>query len=424
MIYLVFTLMCFIFWGAYYLFNKDFFSPGMIYIESFLLASLMAVIYKNEWGVNYEFQFFALIIGVMIIFLFFAYLIKYVKKRVKVLHGLIKKTNRRQIKPIHLHIGYLTFFLLLSIIGVCLYFREVYRIAKELGNTNGVSGMFYVYHNKYLLSAGKTNVKVNSIIELLNRINMIFAYYFSYVFCNNCFRYKEKLARNVPYLFFAFIYMIGLFIGSQRTGIIYLLFSILFMAFIITRQNHNWKQADISTLKIVFFSLMAVVVLACGLKWLGELMGRTNHQNAMHYFAGYLGGGIPNIARFLQNHKLCLLSECMGAADINTFWSYLGVRCNLSTWLSGSARMGLLKYIFYAIIVSCSYAHFYYAYLYKCRITSFSDYILVVYGYAVQGLLFVGLTDIIISHMMGMGYLFFCIMVWFLDGFCRLKSKN
>lgn len=406
----------------YSLSNKDILSPAMVYVESFFLTTLVAMIYYDEWNTEYSIEFLLYVVASMLLFVIVSLLVKNGKNKSLFLCKLKPYLNKRQIKRIHISTITYIIFLILSLFTLYMYFKEVYRIAAALGNTNGIEGMYFVFHNKYLLSQGDSEIKISVVVNVLTRITVIYAYYFSYVFCNNVFRYGEKIRENLKYLIFPVLYMVQLFIGSQRTGVIYVLFAFILISYVMKKQNGNWKPSDKYTVKLIRYSLIAIIALAYGLRWTGELMGRTSDLDIFNYFSGYLGGGIPNFAHFIEQHDMKLLGNIPSVADASVFRRYSGVNCNLSTWLSDVGSMGILGFMAYIAAVSGAYSHIYYTHIYRRSKTVFSDYVLIIFAFAMQGILFVALTDIIVSHMLGVGYVFFCVGIWILDKYCRRRT--
>lgn len=391
--------------------NKDFFSPAMVYLESFFLAVLVAMVYYEEWETEYTIEFFLYVVTTASVFILAAILVKSGKGKGILLHKIRPMLNKKDVMRIHLGWKIYSFFFLFSIITLYVYFKEVYRIAGLLGNSNGIEGMFFVFHNKYVLSQGDSNIRINVFVLIMTRINAMVAYYFEFIFCNNVIRFGEKILNNAKYLFPPVIYMIQVFIGSQRTAIIYIVFAFIYMAYTMERQNRKWRASDKSVIKIAIYCFTAVIAMAYVLRWTGELMGRVSEIDVISYFSAYLAGGIPNFAHFIKTNDLNILSSIANASEAGIFRAYSGVRCNLYTWLSGVGTMGVIGFEFYAFIISVIYSNFYYAYIYKKQVSIFTDYALIIFSYAMQGILFVSLTDIVMSHVFTVGYVFFCLGV-------------
>lgn len=386
----------------------------MVYLESFFLAVLAAMVYYSEWETEYTLDFLMYVIVTAFVFCLAAILVKNGRGKCIILHKIRPVLNKKDVKRIHLGWIEYSFFFIFSVITLYVYFKEVYRIAGLLGNSNGIEGMFFVFHNKFLLSQGDSNIRFNSLVPVMTRITAIIGYYFEYIFCNNVIRFGEKKLKNVKYLLLPFTYMLQVFIGSQRTGIIYVSFAFIFIAYIMARQNRKWKASDRSTIKMVSYCLIAVITIAYVLRWTGELMGRVSEIDVVSYFSAYLGGSIPNFSHFLQTHDFNILSAISNASDAGMFRAYSGVRCNLSTWLSAVGTMGIIGFELYTFIVSIIYSNFYYAYIYRKEMSVFSDYTLIIFAYAMQGILFVSLTDIIASHIFGVGFVLFCLGILFI----------
>lgn len=418
----MFFLIVITFLISYILFNRDFFAPGMVYIESFMLAVLMAMIFNKPWDTSYSLVFLVYIIGTLVLFVFASALAKGINTKGIILSKLSGFMYRGDVSPIHISTVLYIILLLFAIGSLYIYFKEVYRISAYLGNTSGINGMFYVFHNKYILATDELEIKMSFTARITNSLMMALAFYFVYVFCNNVVRYSERIGKNIKYIIFPVLYIIELFIGSQRTGTIYIIFAFMFIGFTMIRQNKQWKKNNENTFKIVFYSLIIIVLLAFGLNWAGTFMGRTENQGVVAYFAGYLGGGIPNFSKFIDTHNINLWGEIENATDITTFRSYSGVRCNLCTWISNIATMGVIKFEIYVFIVAYVYADIYYKYIYKKKISIFGDYILILFAFAMRGILFVALTDIVMSHMIGIGYLLFCVFIFIIDSLCRRRN--
>lgn len=417
MIWISFATIILIFALAYLTFNKDLFSPCPLFFESFSISLFIAALYKERWGQGYSFVFYSFIFLHLIVFMFFSAIVKYVvlgKRRVTMQKEINYKIYKFQQK---------TWLLLgIDILVFALYFYEIYRLAGIYGNTKGISGMFYVYHNKVLLNNDGSGEQMRTWIVLLFRFSTILAYYSSYIFLNNLIRARQKLVKNLKWFLFVLVYWSGVFISSQRTGIIYHVFAMIFMAYIMMRQKNGWVKGEAVFIKMIQVSVIVLFASVVGLFTLGNLMGRVSNVNPVDYFAVYCAGSIPNLSKVLSHSGV---SFFMGTTEpiAQHFYSYSGARANLYTIFGEIvASEGWLSSLAFSIYISLLYSIVYYLTIYERMPSIKSDFFLIVYAYATEGLLMGGLVNVINNNIITKGFVLIILGIWFIHYFVVNKK--
>jgi hypothetical protein len=293
-------------------------------------------------------------------------------------------------------------------------------ISIELGNKSGIKGMFYIYHNKYLLMGNADGISVNYVVEILFRIVVICSYYFSFIFINNTIRSKRVLT-NLRFLLVPLLYLITDLAASRRTGVIYLVFASMFFYYILIKQNNNWKSNDAFIVRIFFICCLLFFVISIVHYISGIFMERTQNTSVFDYLSGYLGGGIPNLNYYLEQNNIALIGDFYPNKEAMIFRTYSNVRCNLYTILSG-INYGFFAFICYLSILSMVFNYYYYSYVYKKVRTDNQIKYIIIYGFAAQGLLFAGLTDIIYKNIFSIGFGLFVFGTIFLDNIIRNRK--
>ena len=108
---------------SYILFNRDFFAPGMVYIESFMLAVLMAMIFNKPWDTSYSLFFLVYIIGTLVLFVFASALAKGINTKGIILSKLSSLMYRGDVSPIHISTVLYIILLLFAIGSLYIYFK-------------------------------------------------------------------------------------------------------------------------------------------------------------------------------------------------------------------------------------------------------------------------------------------------------------
>lgn len=414
MVVLCFIAVLLLFVLSYILMDQDFFCPALLILESFILVLFFASLYYTKWEQSYSVNFCVVVVFGLLFFILASLGVKllFEGKRLKILplSGVRQRYSRNRAQ---------TLLLIFDVIIIVIYSIEVYRLSVAYGNYNGLSGMFYVYHNSVLLNNDGTGPQMRKWIVLLFRLSSVFAYYFLYVFLNNVIRQKEKIKNNLFFLSFTVLYWIGVFISSQRTSIIYQLFAAIFIGYIMMRQIDNVRSRTLK--KIIKIICISLILAAALLYILGSLMGRISEVNFIDYFAVYCAGSIPNLSKLVSDQGVSFFS---GTASpiASQFYTYSGARANLYT-LFGEllATDGWLKTWIYMIFISLGYSVVYYLGIYKTKPSFNSDYILIIYAYATEGLLMAGLCDVVSKNIVTQGYILVAAGILVMHILCNNK---
>lgn len=267
---------------AYFLFNKDFFSPSVLFCLSYFVATLCCIYNANAWGVDLDSRTMFLIIISLISFILG--------------EALVRKTIRPKnksgsiIQPTFIKISHFKLMLVLglNIVLTVLLYEEIVRIA----NLNFSSWGNLIYNFK-TNSNSLEGAEVSGVVTQGLKVSKALGYVFLYVFINNLFSSKEKKYKNQNILYLlpiAFVVIQSLLKGV-RIAVITIVFAAVFLTYIfmLIRKNWNWniRMKHIITTGVI-------MILICTLFYQSkDIVGRLqDDMGTIKYVTTYLGGNI------------------------------------------------------------------------------------------------------------------------------------
>lgn len=295
LIYVLFFLILIMLVGYYLKGNRDIFSPEVLFLISYTVSIGSALVNVKKWGiVMHPITFLVLFIGT-IEFVVICYIVnRYFKKKYNVNIGQSEKYSSNEI---HVKAWKCILTYLGCVMCSVLLFRTVLGIAANNGGYSTLPQAFQTFKD----ALGEMKATVPGIVMQMERIAMICAYVFTFIFINNVFVKDDNkvraVIRNIHLLIPAVLYNINGVINSDRLQIIQYVISVIVMTFILWCYNTGKSFVSIKT--IIILIVCAVAGLLVFYFSIG-LLGRITDKNLIEYITLYCGCSIEDLNQFLQ----------------------------------------------------------------------------------------------------------------------------
>ena len=298
---------------SYYTLGRDIFQPSCIINAVWLVSAVSALINQHIWQYKYHLNTVAVIVGGL--FTIYAVNFIFAYKKYKVVKS---SSEECALKKIQVSSPVLILFLLIQLIALFSYYREIMRIA---GSGSGINEIMALFRNA--VSYG-TEESVSFIANQLSNLSFAIAVVFSYIFINNII--QGRIKGNKRFLLPLLMYFAQVLMSGARGGIVYLIAGLI-AEFGLIYYKKNRKSIKV-TLKLVLTVLFIGLFVSVGFYILKSVVGRSTDLDFITYVARYLGGPIPLFDMFLQDP---VVSDIWGK---ETFYSVL-------KWLR---NLGLIDY--------------------------------------------------------------------------------
>lgn len=303
-IILLFFTITILFLFSFFKLNKNMISPSNVTLFMFFISSLCIVYNYNFWRTKYSFKSYLIVVITLVLILICEL---FIKNRAKKAFRNYK--NEFQILEIDkflniILISLLLFFLIYQI-------NEVMILGKKLGGKGW---------NIIGVVKNTPNIKLSSISRIAFRYNWIIFMVYSYIFFNNVERMKEKIWRQMKYLFPVLTLFISSFILGNRAAIIRL-FIVLYVFWIITKiESKGSVNLNLFSIikKILPISLL-LLLLFYGLRSITKINTTTKGRSFIDYITYYIGSPLYLFDKYLKNPLL--VKEYPNYFGENTFAS-------------------------------------------------------------------------------------------------------
>ena len=279
MIILILGLFCI----SYFSLGKDLFQPSCIINATWLLSAICSWINLGLW----KFELHANTVIVILCALLCIYLVNlffYKFSNPK------KNEKSRPLKFISVNGIVLAVFVLIQLVTIVLYYREIIRIT---GGDMSFHAMMKVFRNA--TSYGMED-EVTFVVRQLAKLSLVTSIVFMFVFCNNYLigGFKNNKRNLIP----SGIYFIQAFLTGGRYNLAILLIATI-VSMVLLRYRQIKKSVRL-TFKLFAATVLGFVLISIGFYGAMYLVGRDSNLNMISYIAKYLGGSVPLLDMFLQ----------------------------------------------------------------------------------------------------------------------------
>lgn len=372
LIYLLFILMSIITLIGIYIFNFDFLEPCNLFNIAMTTSMLFSILNVDRWDLFVgSYTCILVLIGMM------SFLIG------DIFCGYNCFKFYKQIKPLDkdmlLNISKFKFLILNILITVLLYFSfmEVYNLSLQVGNIDGICGMFKAV--RYPLERGE--ISFSRWQNYRYYVVMIFAYISIYIFVSN-FVLLNKV--KIKYCYPVMVCFMFCILSTGRESMLHLIiYTALIWSLFVLKKNIYSNVAKRKIIKIGVFTLFLFLSLFL---IIGILTGKglADNRSSFVILSHYLGLSFPAFDKFLMsiiveeryiaNHTLIGIYSNLNSIGFELpkvkiflpFVEFEGVNTNVYSafmryyWDFGIIGMGIVLFVFGTIF---SYLYNYFKYV-------------------------------------------------------------
>lgn len=273
---------------AYFINNKELFSPSVIYCSGFALASFFALLNEKKWG-NIDLITYSIVFGGLLEFFIVTCIVRFI------FNIKAKNTYNNIFQDKNVVSKYkLVLLLVVQLFNLLLI---VYYLRKATGLSNIIAASHYINqsNNGWI----QNQVQLPTIVGILSAFNNACGLFSEYLMAKNII---NKSHSNIIFLFL--IVLLGLIttmlVSGARGGVVYNIIAFTFYFYFMYKVKIKWNKNNGKWLLIIFGGLIIMVIL---LPWSASLVGRpvTDDTNPIDYISIYIGAEIKNLSLFIQN---------------------------------------------------------------------------------------------------------------------------
>ena len=417
----------------------DFFSPSLIVCAIFLLSVIFAIRDVIVWKVPERiFTFKATIILLLGVFTFVT-----AEQFTKVLVDAFYKTtigvaNKRkpnvEVSMVAIHPQGFKKGLMLCMVFLLtsFYCYETYKYSRANGYTGGFDFTAIATFRHANVFDAQNRVETSRFYRFSKYIidaNVVIALWF---FINNVFGAKEKIRKNVIYIFVILLSLPTCIINSSRGFILQILGCAVLMVYVTLRRRTGWKHPGKIFGRILLWSSLTLIV-ALALFYFVQangLFGRSTNRSLLDHVTMYIGDPILNFYDFIKSppEKTIYFGQ-ETFAELNNLLVKLHIRDvkysvqleyrtiqghsgNIYTFFRRPYHdFGLFGMCVVTWLTSFIFSWFYYARLYKRIASSKVDRELILYSYFFYIVYLVPMLCQL-CNMIYFGMVYFVLFVW------------
>ena len=275
---------------AYLINDRDIMAPSVLFIFGFILAVIAALINVKEWGIDLSYKTIVIIIFGNLSFLSADVVYK-------LIHKYRASGTEGKINEIKIESWKTCIVILIGIITLILYYREIVRLSSYAESYWQKFGVMVAY--KRAITYG--SVSVNTFVNQMTKVVYSFGYIYSFIFMNNIFalKGKYKFRRNLINLIPIIMYGIMSIVKGNRIDIMCLVVMLVFLYYMFLHTKIGWnKHISGKVLKktIIIFAVGMVVFY-----YMKDLVGRVSSLNLLEYITQYIGGSIDLLDLYIRD---------------------------------------------------------------------------------------------------------------------------
>lgn len=292
MIYILMIALCVLLYFSFILNKKDLIAPSFVFCVSFCFSCIWAVAYAKEWDLGLHSNTFWVILGGVLEFIIFSYIIQSAFSLVKGKNSISGKSEPIKIK---IENWKKILFLMFCIFTI---FYSVYSIVRVMnGSFSNVAESIYAYRNISIFS--DESIPLPKLMVYSRYAVNAAGYWFAYIIINN---YLVEKKVDILSVLIVIMSMISSMTTGGRNGAVNIILACVAIFFILLNKKNGFHKS-IRFKTMVQFIVIAIVVLWV-FQTIGTLLGRTTSvdTNTMDYLAKYCGAEIKNLDLFLQEN--------------------------------------------------------------------------------------------------------------------------
>ncbi|MCM1126510.1 MAG: oligosaccharide repeat unit polymerase [Lachnospiraceae bacterium] len=268
---------------SYYISGNDLLSPSVI-LEVCYLVSVAVML--MSWEVKYNWNTVGIILLGLVSFQF-----------TEALFYMQRSKNRKQkMAVIDVSKAVLFLVIIIQIIVVILYAREIMRI----GRAGLLESMKIVRRQNMYSASLETSQYIKFYISRIMKFNYAAAYVNLYIFLNNSML-TGKIRGNEIYLFSIIIYIMQAFLSGGRQQFLRISLAAIIIVLLNDRRRSDWKSKI--SIKIMVKLMLFLIIIIIAFYSIRVIIGRTSQVNDTLWdmFSVYFSGGLLGFNTYMEN---------------------------------------------------------------------------------------------------------------------------
>ena len=297
LIYILFILFVLIYICIYVKINKDIFSPPLLFLLAYIVSVGCALFNVKLWNIEMiPTTFLVLLLGALEFITIGLLVDKIYQKK----ENLLYEVNRKKLEEIDLPWWKLIFTAAFCCIYMILLYRNVMAIASRHGTYHNLAEALNIFKEETSVTLADS---LPWWLGQLERIAMLCAYIFLYVFLVNLISQKgkytkKKVAKLILCLVPVILHMANGFLVSDRLQILQIIVGGVVIAFLLWSYQTEKKYISLKTVGIL--ALCACLGLA--LFYVStSFIGRINTKGPLEYITFYCGCSIECLNQFFKD---------------------------------------------------------------------------------------------------------------------------
>jgi len=291
-----------IFLFSYLLFNKDIFSPTVLFTGFYLVSAFCTFYNIKTWGVDLHYYTVLIILLGIISFAIAEFLVKYINRNSE--KSTLKiNTNAWDYKEIRIEKYKIVIIIIVNIVITYMLYKEIIRIANL--NYQSWGNLIYNYKTNSQ-NESLTGSSLSPLVTQVLKITKGFAYVFLFIFINNMYcrvgTLINRFRRNFVYLVPALFLCAHSLLKGVRIAIIALIIAGVFMAYFWIQNKKGWTFKF--KIKNIVYSVVSVMLVLFIFYQVKEIFGRQQEDlGVIGYVTTYLGASIQLFDQYLYNNS-------------------------------------------------------------------------------------------------------------------------
>lgn len=316
LIYIMFSILFALLIFSYFYFKRDIVNPAVLFFTVYSFSVFCALFNIEKWGIEIQPITFCIIIGGALEFLMISIICKVIfeKKQKDITEdsdisnkenndAKLIEINKKREKNINI---FLAIIIIYSLIVLIVLSYHIISISAKFGKFSNISEMLTLYKEA---TSYTTHARLPKYVTILMKPFIAGTYICYYIFIKkildkniqNKNEILKLLAKNLPYLIPTILYIISVFIQSNREAIIIIIFNYFIMTVIFWYKKNEWNKTikPVFLLETLIIGVFGLILFFFSAKW----VGRINEQGMFDYITFYCGGSIECLNQYMKEPK-------------------------------------------------------------------------------------------------------------------------
>ncbi len=273
---------------SYFSTGRDILRPINVMLGMFCLSTFIALLNVFNWNIVYSWRsYFILSTGLLVALM--ADVFAYKKNDKKAI------VSKRELKKIDISTYKIYFIILVELVILFLYYREIRRLAILDGYVDGANLLWH-FRN---ITSYTSEESLRGIISLLIKFIDAVAYVLSFVLINNLFSKKIKKSEVVLFSIPILLFAGKVLMSSARMELLRWGAYSFVVSYILYKYKVGWDKN--TTKRYVTKGLILIPVVLLLFYYASSIIGRSTTRSMFDYISTYAGGSIQHFNQYIDS---------------------------------------------------------------------------------------------------------------------------